>query len=267
MFSEPGLKLGTRVLGCLAFWVVLAAGFVSFQDALGQTNYSQFKHETRDHARMPCLLCHRRPDNSARPTLPGKDSHTPCTGCHAQEFSNAANEICLICHTNLRSGKIKRFPPLRSFTVRFDHAKHAGAACATCHRRKRNGIGFSIPARLNAHVTCYRCHTPGSKAEGRDISSCETCHQPGRFVRASEGAASYRVGFTHAGHNESGCIDCHRVVAGRPRGRQVLSPVPLNHHAKPRALSCATCHDGERAFGGDDFSACKRCHKGSVWHF
>jgi hypothetical protein len=28
-----------------------------------------------------------------------------------------------------------------------------------------------------------------------------------------------------------------------------------------------SCHDGKRAFGGDDFSACKRCHTGTRWRF
>jgi hypothetical protein len=28
-----------------------------------------------------------------------------------------------------------------------------------------------------------------------------------------------------------------------------------------------TCHDGKRAFGGDDFSSCKRCHTGTAWRF
>jgi hypothetical protein len=28
-----------------------------------------------------------------------------------------------------------------------------------------------------------------------------------------------------------------------------------------------TCHNGKRAFGGDDFSACKRCHTGAAWRF
>src|SRR5688572_18204464 len=95
-------------------------------------NYSQFKHDNKDHARLPCLLCHHRENNSAQPTLPGKASHAPCTGCHAQQFANPASEMCAICHTDAQSGKMKSFPPLRSFNVRFDHAKHAGASCATC---------------------------------------------------------------------------------------------------------------------------------------
>jgi c(7)-type cytochrome triheme protein len=234
------------------------------------TDYSQFKHDDRNHARLPCLLCHRRENNSPQPTLPGKAAHAPCTGCHAQQFSNPASEICTICHTDVQSGKVKAFPPLRSFDVRFDHANHAGAACATCHRSNRNGVGLSIPSRLNAHVTCFSCHTPNAQANGRNISSCSTCHQLGRLVRTSEQAPAFRVSFSHAKHDASeklSCAACHQVRVGLSRGRQVSTPLPLNHRAPGTASSCATCHNGQRAFGGDDFSVCKRCHKGSAWHF
>ena len=234
------------------------------------TDFSQFKHDNRNHARLPCLLCHRRESNSAQPTLPGKAAHAPCTGCHAQQFANQASEICTICHTDVQSGKVKAFPPLRSFDARFDHAKHAGTACAACHRRNRGGVGLSIPSRLNAHVTCFSCHTPVAKANGRDISSCSTCHQLGRLVRTSEQAPAYRVGFSHVNHDASEkltCAVCHQVRAGWQRGRQVTAPLPLNHHAPTGPFSCATCHNGQRTFGGDDFSACKRCHKGGSWHF
>jgi c(7)-type cytochrome triheme protein len=236
------------------------------------TNYSQFKHDNPKHARLPCLLCHRRESNAAQPTLPGKDAHAPCAGCHAQQFANKQSEICTICHTDVQSGKVKAFPALRSFDARFDHAKHTsvGAGCATCHGRNRGGAGLTIPARMNAHVTCFSCHTPTAKVNGRDISSCGTCHQLGNLVRVSDQAAAYRVGFSHAKHDASenlACGACHRVRAGFPRGRQVSAPSPLNHHAPAGASSCATCHNGQRAFGGDDFSDCKRCHKGPAWRF
>ncbi len=232
-------------------------------------DYSQFKHDNRNHARLPCLLCHRRENNSPQPTLPGKAAHAPCTGCHAQQFANPASEICTICHTDVQSGKVKAFPPLRSFDVRFDHSKHDGA-CVACHRRNRGGVGLSIPSRVNAHVTCFGCHTPGAQADGRNISSCSTCHQLGRLVRTPEQSPAYRVGFSHANHDASdklSCAACHQVRAGLPRGRQVTTPLPLNHHAPAGRSSCATCHNGQRTFGGDDFSACKRCHTGPTWHF
>jgi c(7)-type cytochrome triheme protein len=235
-------------------------------------DYSRFKHDNPQHTRLPCLLCHRRENNSARPTLPGKSAHAPCAGCHAQQFNNSAGPICGICHTNAQSGAMKAFPRLRSFNVKFDHARHSavGAACTACHRQNRGGVALSIPAGVNAHTVCYRCHTPEAQSAGRNISSCSTCHEPGGFVRTSERAAAFRMGFSHAKHDASEnltCADCHRVRPGLPRGRQVLSPLALNHHAPARATSCMTCHNGKRAFGGDDFSVCTRCHKGSVWHF
>jgi hypothetical protein len=105
---------------------------------------------------------------------------------------------------------------------------------------------------------------------GRNISSCSTCHQLGRLVRTPEQATAYRAGFSHASHDRSeklGCTACHQVRAGLPRGRQVSAPLPLNHHAPVRAFSCASCHNGQRTFGGEDFSVCTRCHKGSEWRF
>lgn len=238
---------------------------------VAQTNYAQFKHDTRDHARLPCLLCHRRENNSPQPTLPGRASHAPCTGCHAQQFANPAGEICSICHTDAQSGKVKSFPPLLSFNIKFDHARHSavGAGCATCHRANRRGQSFSIPSRMNAHVTCFSCHTPTAKVNERDISSCSTCHTLGRFTRTSDQAAAYQVGFSHEQHNRNeglSCNNCHRVLASAQK-TDVTAPQALNHHAKARFFSCSSCHNGKRAFGGDDFSACKRCHKGSAWRF
>lgn len=242
-------------------------------------DYSQFKHDNPQHARLPCLLCHRRENNAARPTLPGKSNHAPCTGCHAQQFSDSNSPICTICHANVQAGvqagTVKAFPALQSFNVKFDHARHSsvGTTCATCHRPKRGGMALSIPAGPGAHNICFRCHTPDAKASdstGQSLGACSTCHELGRRVWTTERAAAFRLGFSHRSHGASEnlrCSACHRVMSDQPIGRQVTSPVALNHHAPARALSCMTCHNGKRAFGGDDFSVCTRCHKGSLWHF
>lgn len=238
-----------------------------------QTNavdYSTFKHDNAQHTRLPCLLYHRRETNAARPTLPDKTAHAPCAGCHAAQFSSSSGPICSICHSNVQTGAVKPFPTLRSFNLKFDHTGHAATACATCHRSNRGGVALSIPAGSNAHTTCFECHTPQAKSNGRNIASCSTCHALGRLVRTPERAAAFRVGFSHGKHDNSEnlhCADCHRVRAGLPLGRQVTSPLALNHHAPERASSCNSCHDGKRAFGGDDFSTCTQCHKGSTWHF
>jgi c(7)-type cytochrome triheme protein len=232
-------------------------------------DYSKFLHSNTNHARLPCLLCHRRESSSPQPQLPGQSQHAPCAGCHAQQFSNSDGPICTICHTDVKSGALKPFPRLKSFNMKFDHSRHVkmqGIGCATCHRSSRRGVAFSIPAGFNAHVTCYRCHTPRAQSQERDISSCGTCHQLGSYRRTPEFAQAFRVGFNHAKHPKLTCNECHQIRVGPPQ-RQVTSPAPLNHHARPRSQSCMTCHDGKRAFGGDDFSVCKRCHTGTTWRF
>lgn len=233
-------------------------------------DYGKFLHSSRNHSRLPCLLCHRRETNAPRPKLPGSNGHLPCAGCHTQQFSSAESPICTICHTDVKSGALKAFPRLKSFRMKFDHARHLkmGAVnCSTCHRSARGGVALSIPAGFNAHTTCYRCHTPRAQSGRRDISSCGTCHQLGGYARTAEFAQAFRVGFSHAKHQKVTCNECHQVRAGMPQRRQVTAPEPLNHHATGQAQSCLTCHDGKRAFGGDDFSVCKRCHTGTRWHF
>jgi len=233
-------------------------------------DYSKFQHNTQNHSRLPCLLCHRRDSNAAVPKRPGASNHLPCAGCHAQQFSNADSPLCTICHTDTKSGALKSFPRLRSFRMKFDHARHLNMGsvnCATCHRPARGGVALSIPAGFNAHTTCYRCHTPRAQSGGRDISSCGTCHQLGGFSRTPQLAQAFRVGFNHAKHGTLNCNECHQIRAGMPQRRQVTQPEPLNHHATGRGQSCMTCHDGKRTFGGDDFSVCKRCHTGNTWRF
>lgn len=231
-------------------------------------DYSRFTHTNQQHARLPCLLCHQRTDNSARPSRPG---HTPCAGCHAQQFADHSSPICTICHSSPPAPPLKGFPPLRTFNARFDHATHTRSAnCATCHRPSRRGVALSIPAGASAHTTCFQCHTPRAQGRaGQDISSCGTCHRLGRLARTPETAAAYRVNFSHASHTSKGlsCAECHTVRAGASQRRQVTSPQPLMHHASPGARSCMTCHDDKRAFGGDDFDDCTRCHRGNAWHF
>jgi hypothetical protein len=255
--------------------VLVALTICCFQrEALAQdVDYSKFLHSSPNHARMPCLLCHRRENNSPRPVLPGSASHTPCIGCHAQQFANTESPICTICHTDVRSGAVKAFPPMKSFRVNFDHSRHlnmGSVSCATCHRPARGGVAFSIPVSFGAHATCFSCHQPRAKSGDRDISSCGTCHKLGSYSRTPQWTAAFGMSFSHAKHGPGqklNCNGCHQVRAGMSRRQQVSAPEPANHHASGRTQSCMTCHDGKRAFGGDDFSVCKRCHTGSAWRF
>jgi c(7)-type cytochrome triheme protein len=238
-----------------------------------QADYSRFTHTNPQHARMPCLLCHKRETNSPQPVRSA--GHTPCSGCHTEQFADASSPICTVCHVSAQSAAVKRFPRLRSFNMTFDHAKHSrggarpASTCAACHRPEGRGVALSIPAGFSAHTTCFRCHAPDAQSGGQDISSCNTCHLLGGYRRTPESAPAFRAGFSHAEHARSSlsCDECHAVRAGAGQGRQVTSPQPLMHHANARARSCMSCHNDKRAFGGDDFSDCKRCHEGNAWHF
>jgi c(7)-type cytochrome triheme protein len=179
--------------------------------------------------------------------------------------------VCTICHTNAQSGAVKAFPRMKSFRVNFDHANHLSMGtvnCGTCHRPARRGVALSIPSGLSAHAVCNRCHSAEAQADGRDISSCGTCHSLGSYSRTPVTAAAFRMGFSHATHDDGlTCRTCHSVRAGQPQKLQVTNPQAANHHASGRSMSCATCHNGKRTFGGDDFSSCKRCHTGPNWRF
>ncbi len=263
------LAILSTVVACLAIGLLLdARASVSAAPA----DLGKFRHATGQHARLACLMCHQRTDNASRLKLPG---HTPCAGCHAQEFANPASPICTICHTAPPAAPVKPFPPRRSFTSKFDHARHnRGAAkpragCAACHVPERRGVALSIPMGMSAHSTCFQCHSPRARAGGRDISSCSTCHTLGRVNRASENSPSYAMNFDHGEHAAKGleCAACHVLVPGAPQSRQVTSPRPLQHRPAGGATTCATCHNGNKVFGSDNFSDCKRCHTGDTWHF
>lgn len=231
----------------------------------GTGEFSRFNHGNEFHSRLPCLLCHNRESNAARIGFPGKTNHLPCAGCHALQFSDQSSQICTICHTDAQTGAMKAFPPLRSFGVKFNHSKHTGVNCATCHKPDGRGVARTIPAGTAAHSTCFQCHTANAAFS---MSSCSVCHQPGRLVRTPVTAAAFRRGFSHAKHAGSAsltCNSCHQVRAGSARGKQVTAPLTSMHFPPQRTQSCSTCHDGKRAFGADDFANCKRCHQGPAF--
>jgi c(7)-type cytochrome triheme protein len=224
-------------------------------------DFSKFTHSSAQHARMPCLLCHERAVGRTTPKMPG---HMPCAGCHVQQFADNQNKMCTICHT---ATSVKRFPPLRSFNVKFDHGQHLRqTSCATCHKPSRQGVALSVPSGPSAHASCFGCHGPRTEIGGRNIGSCATCHQPGRPTRASDWSRAYNVNFNHAEHRNANCATCHTVLRGSARGRQVTAPLVSMHFAPAGRASCNNCHNNKRAFGVDDgFTNCKRCHEGRTF--
>jgi c(7)-type cytochrome triheme protein len=237
-------------------------------------DFSRFSHTTSAHTRLPCKVCHMRGgasgENAATPNI--RPGHRPCSSCHAQQFAQNKGPLCAICHTTQepKSAELKPFAKLASFTIKFDHAPHTNAGCAKCHSATNRGSALSVPSGDTAHSTCFQCHGPGATKDGRDLSSCDVCHQRGRPQRISQTTRAYKVGFSHAAHGarqKLSCNDCHRATGAQALRARITEPEPLMHHASAQSQSCASCHNNQRAFGTDNFADCKRCHKGSGFRF
>jgi hypothetical protein len=239
-------------------------------------DYSNFNHSSQKHASLSCANCHERAgDNSATPRFP---AHKACTGCHLAQFVTPNVPMCAICHTDVNSSN----PPLKSFpskfkepfNVKFDHAQHmTGSArppsgCAGCHagsRQARGAAALGIPTGLSAHNQCYTCHRPDSRsASGREIASCGVCHDQKAYTRTSTNARAFHYAFSHVKHGPGqrlGCVECHQFNPGAPQSRQISSPSAFEHFPVARSMTCLTCHNGKRSFGGDlAFKDCRRCH-------
>jgi len=262
--GASALAVGSE-FGTISPFVISSLG--SAQEA--GKDFSKFAHTNPSHQRLPCLLCHRRETSSPRPVR--SVQHTPCAGCHSQQFAAKSGPICTICHTNVESKPhdLKPFPTLKSFNMTFAHGKHRNVACSSCHKPASRGVALSIPAGADAHTTCYQCHSPRAQASGRDISSCSTCHKPGTHTRLSSSSKAFKASFSHEEHRRKdlNCTECHKITALAARSAQVSSPIPTEHPASSSAQSCETCHNDKRAFGIASFSSCKRCHTGPTFRF
>lgn len=220
-------------------------------DMMEDVDFSKFKHNSERHSTVPCLLCHQQNDESAQPKF---SSHTPCAGCHTPQFKDENHPICMVCHTERGSEKLKPFPAMASFKANFNHSAHLKEAnCATCH--KPQGNGMTIPARANAHATCFQCHTSDKIVGEKNIGSCSTCHEPGTPNRINASMENVGFNFNHEKHSRVNCNSCHNAASGNK-----MSGITISMHSGA-ANSCATCHNEKTAFGANDFSDCRRCHQ------
>ncbi len=66
--------------------------------------------------------------------------------------------------------------PAKPGNVTFQHSKHAGVKCTTCHATEAGGPieGFNKTVNKDvAHGKCHECH----KKEGKGPQKCGDCHK------------------------------------------------------------------------------------------
>ncbi len=229
------------------------------------STFKEFSHTIAEHKQFDCNSCHRREGKSLDMEFA---AHESCIGCHLNQFTSKEPTMCAICHDDLKAETptMKAFPAKfnEGFNMKFDHADHDSGkgrpaqGCSSCHAPA--GPGKTIPSGFQAHNTCYTCHTAESQ-----LSSCNVCHVIAPYNRTPQSRYVFRAVFTHGDHNSVGCGDCHNVIARAPQGRQVTSIAAAQHNCGS-VNNCNTCHNGSRAFSGNDFmnmASCARCHSGS----
>ena len=238
------------------------------------STFTKFSHTIPEHKTFECMSCHQREGKSRELEYTG---HESCVGCHLSQFIEnsvtAENRaMCSICHASLESKQppMNEFPTKfkEGFNMKFDHAAHNRGegrppqGCAACH--KPAGAGQTIPIGISTHNDCYTCHTPETK-----IASCSVCHELASYRRTVPSQYSFKAIFRHSDHTSRqgiNCDECHTVAAGAGQGRQVRNISVLQHRAAPGA-DCLSCHNGRRAFTGNDpfaVETCTRCHTGSM---
>ena len=234
------------------------------------STFATFSHKVPEHKQFDCVSCHRREGKSKQLEYAGHDS---CVGCHLSQFTNPGEKpaMCAICHDKMDAvpPTTRAFPVkfLEGFNMKFDHAAHErgkgrpAQGCAACH--SPSGNGQTIQSGIDTHNNCYTCHTPESK-----IGSCTVCHALAPYNRTLQSQYNFKAIFRHGDHSARqgvSCNECHSVTAGAPLGRQVSNITILEHRTSP-GNNCLQCHNGRRAFTGNnpfDVGSCTKCHKGS----
>lgn len=181
-----------------------------------------------DHRDVECSACHSTERTHGGLTLTGLRD---CRSCHHTE---PVVSECAACHQpreyagptypvrqTLRLS-VARAPATRSLP--FDHRRHAGIACAECHR---GGLELSA-----ASVSCASCHEEHHQPD----RACIACH-----ANPPPGAHTTEMHVT-------GCAGsgCHQPVPAAISGVPRTRPFCLSCHQEQREHmvggNCASCH-------------------------
>ncbi|HSJ13960.1 MAG TPA: hypothetical protein VK939_06070, partial [Longimicrobiales bacterium] len=187
----------------------------------------RFRHA--EHNAVKCASCHEHGRYHGDPTV---KSVAECRSCH---HAKPASANCLGCHDRsaiaatrttvktrlaIRIGDLRR--PERELP--FDHARHLGEACTTCHTEGLH-LGATAP-------NCSGCH----EQHHRPDAQCTTCHEPPAAVAHDRRA-----------HLGCGGIGCHEGAI-----------TTVDVASQPRNF-CLSCHQ-DRAEHRPE-GTCGECHK------
>jgi hypothetical protein len=200
--------------------------------------FSHAKHLARG---TPCAACHAGGTTSQSAVDNLLPTETECRACHAIDrakpelvIAGAPPTRCAACHPNYRADQPVARTYLAPPPLKFAHAAHAQAPCATCHGDLAK-VDLATIDQLPTMEQCLTCHT-----DGNTEAQCTRCHlaelgglMQTRFDTGDLVPARNDFGDAHG----PGFATDHRQAA-----RQV-------------GAACTACHDR---------SECIECHQGTV---
>lgn len=233
-----------------------------------------------------------------------------CETCHQPHAARVDASDCTGCHTEVRKGTGRIRPPLPFDTTKalrqsmrliepgrsrgrgdapapdppgrdlsapsspadtFSHQRHRKLTCLTCHSTtsRRSDLTFEPPR------GCQICH---HQRPAR--AQCSTCHESRELVGPEEVTVQVavpdhqprarQVGFEHASHSETACVQCHTEPVSLAPKVEVAGCVAChNEHHQTVAngsRACADCHQTKQIVEAharpvDAHSSCSECHK------
>lgn len=136
-----------------------------------------------------------------------------------------------------------------------NHKKHIemGLSCVACHLGVAHGGQLYNKTKMQ---TCFDCHDKGRSPAMPANENCVACHrQKDRVIpqkTAIYGSGDTVVKFSHTPHVAAlKCTDCHTKLFPMASGQVRIT---LGEHKS--GARCFACHDGKKAPGGDNCTAC-----------
>jgi len=225
----PFTRLVRPRAALLALWLAVAAALAGVAiAAAGDTAWSPviypaqrlplvFSHAAHLGRGTPCDACHPDAATSRSAVDDLLPTEAACRACHPIDRSQpgraqpdrmvpgAPPVACRTCHPGYTGGDVARvyLPPP---PIKFDHAAHRSAPCATCHGDLR-AVDLATTQHLPTMATCLACHRdpaphlrPRAQVFAMDAPRATPAHA----------AALARAAHVESPRRMTDCSTCHR---------------------------------------------------------
>ncbi|MFO0833053.1 MAG: cytochrome c3 family protein [Phycisphaerales bacterium] len=206
------------------------------------------------HTAVACSACHKVEQKGDVKFRRFVLTATVCADCHKDVHDGAFDRAgsakvvrgkagCARCHTTKDFREVAWGPEDHKLWTGSELlGRHAGAACADCHRRPGAGAapGAARPARVPAFTkapeACVECHADvhAGQFAVKGVDDCTRCHRSTESFRTLTFQHDRDSGFAlDADHAKLACDACHKAY--EVQGVSIV-------RYKPLGTKCSDCH-------------------------